>query len=219
MFWERSWEDEAQILSHEHGTYDPKKVHKITFNGKYHKTAAFNQAHPSPQRTPVIFQAGSSTAGKVFAAKHAEAIFCSGAKPTNISDMIKEMRTMAMKESRDAYDVKFFPVFVPFLGRTLEEAQAKFDQAYEYADWEAGLAVLSDFTGLDLSKYPLDEPIKFDDDAGAEMIQTMVNALRKVATEGPTVRKLGKDFAFCGFGRKRLELRIWLRMLLKSRLR
>jgi alkanesulfonate monooxygenase SsuD/methylene tetrahydromethanopterin reductase-like flavin-dependent oxidoreductase (luciferase family) len=201
-FWEGSWEDGAQIWSNEHGAYDPRKVHKITFNGEYHKTAAFNQAHPSPQRTPVIFQAGSSPAGKAFAAKHAEAIFCGGAKPTDISDMIKEMRAMAVKEGRDPYDLKFFPVFVPFLGHTLEEAQAKYDQAYEYADWEAGLAVLSDFTGLDLSKFPLDEPIKFGDDTGAEMIQTMVNALRKVATEGTTLRKLGKDFAFCGFGCK-----------------
>jgi len=109
---------------------------------------------------------------------------------------------MAVKNGREATDLKFFPVFVPFLGRTLEEAQAKYDQAYQYADWEAGLAVLSDFTGLDLSKYPLDEPIKFDDETGAEMIQTMVNALRKVAKEGTTLRQLGKDFAFCGFGCK-----------------
>lgn len=201
-FWEGSWEDGAQIWSNEHGAYDLKKVHKITFNGEYHKTAAFNQTHPSPQRIPAIFQAGSSPAGKAFAAKNAEATFCGGAKPTDISEMIKEMRIIAIKEGRGPYDLKFFPVFVPFLGRILEEAQAKYDQAYEYADWEAWLAVLSNFAGLDLSKFPLDEPIKFDNNTGAGMIQTMVNALRKVATEGTTLRKLDKDFAFCGFGCK-----------------
>lgn len=35
-----------------------------------------HQAHPSPQRTPIIFQAGASKGGIAFGGKHAEAIFC-----------------------------------------------------------------------------------------------------------------------------------------------
>lgn len=98
-FWEGSWEDGAQLWSNEHGAYDPKKVHKITFNGEYRKPAALNQAHPSPQRTLAIFQVGSSRADKAFAAKHAEATLRGGAKPTDISDMIKEMRAMAVEHN------------------------------------------------------------------------------------------------------------------------
>jgi alkanesulfonate monooxygenase SsuD/methylene tetrahydromethanopterin reductase-like flavin-dependent oxidoreductase (luciferase family) len=30
------------------------------------------QTHPSPQRTPVLFQAGTSKSGRAFASKHAE---------------------------------------------------------------------------------------------------------------------------------------------------
>jgi alkanesulfonate monooxygenase SsuD/methylene tetrahydromethanopterin reductase-like flavin-dependent oxidoreductase (luciferase family) len=48
--------------------YDPNKIHKINFNGKHHSTSAYQQTHPSPQRTPVLFQAGSSEAGKAFGA-------------------------------------------------------------------------------------------------------------------------------------------------------
>ena len=55
--------------------YDPTKIHRIKFSGKYHKMDAFHQTHPSPQRTPVIFQAGASKSGVEFAGKHAEGIY------------------------------------------------------------------------------------------------------------------------------------------------
>jgi hypothetical protein len=78
--------------------------------------------------------------------------------------MIREMHQLATIYGRLPTNLKFFPVFVPSLGRILEEAQAKYDKAYKYADWEAGLAVLSDFTGLNLRVFPLDEPIYFGED-------------------------------------------------------
>ncbi|RDW74815.1 hypothetical protein BP6252_05957 [Coleophoma cylindrospora] len=199
-FWEGSWEDGAQLWSPEKGAYDPSKIHKITYNGEFHKTSAFSQSHPSPQRTPILFQAGSSKAGKQFAARHAEAIFVGGGDPVEIGKMVKEVRALAAQEGRDPEDVKFFPLLTPILGRTLEEAQAKHDVAEKYVDWEGGLAMLSDFTGLDLSKFPPDEPIKFDDAVGENNIQTMVNALRNLAKDGMTLRQLGHDFAFLGFG-------------------
>jgi alkanesulfonate monooxygenase SsuD/methylene tetrahydromethanopterin reductase-like flavin-dependent oxidoreductase (luciferase family) len=74
----RSWEDGAQIWDLGTGAYDPNKIHKITFNGKYHSTSAYQQTHSSPQRILVSFQAGSSKAGKAFGANHAEALFIGG---------------------------------------------------------------------------------------------------------------------------------------------
>jgi alkanesulfonate monooxygenase SsuD/methylene tetrahydromethanopterin reductase-like flavin-dependent oxidoreductase (luciferase family) len=53
----------------------PDKIHKITFNGKHHSILAYQQTHPSPLRTPVLFQAGSSKGRKGFEARHAEALF------------------------------------------------------------------------------------------------------------------------------------------------
>ena len=90
--WEGSWEDGAQTWKRPEGAYDPNKIHKIFFNGKHHKTTAYGATHPSPQRTPVIFQAGGSPQGKMFAAKHAEAIFCNGQSPEDIAALVREMR-------------------------------------------------------------------------------------------------------------------------------
>jgi alkanesulfonate monooxygenase SsuD/methylene tetrahydromethanopterin reductase-like flavin-dependent oxidoreductase (luciferase family) len=198
-FWEGSWEDGAQTWSAEKGAYDPSKIHKITYNGQHHKASAFSQSHPSPQRTPVIFQAGASKAGKGFAARHAEAIFLGGGDPVVLGKTIKEMRDLAAQEGRDPSDLKFFPMLTPVLGRTLEEAQAKYDAAEKLVDWEAGLAMLSDFSGIDLSQFPPDEPMRFGDGAG-DNLQSMVNVMKSLVKEGMTLKQLGHDFAFLGFG-------------------
>lgn len=145
------------------GAYDPNKIHKINFNGKHHRTSAYGACHPSPQRTPVIFQAGGSPEGKLFAAKHAEAIFCGGKGPEDIAVLIKEMRAMAVAQGRAATDVNFFPSITPILGRTLEEAQTKYEKYKSMVDWEGGLAKLSGYLNLDLSKYPLDEPFDYSE--------------------------------------------------------
>jgi hypothetical protein len=76
--WEESWEDGAQRWQAEpEMAYDPSKVHRVEFNGKYQKFSGYGQLHPSPQRIPVLFQAGPSPAGIRFSAKNAEALFTS----------------------------------------------------------------------------------------------------------------------------------------------
>ncbi len=48
QMWEGCWEDGAQIWDPEKGAYDPTKIHKLEFNGKYHKMSGTQQTHPSP---------------------------------------------------------------------------------------------------------------------------------------------------------------------------
>lgn len=174
-------------------------MHKIKFNGEFHKTSAYCQSHPSPQRTPLLFQAGQSRAGRSFAVKHAEAIFCQASSPADIADTIKEMRAMAVAEGRDPYDIKFFPQLNPIVGRTLEEAQEKYRIVRENADWEGGLATLSGWTGVDLSRYPVDEPFSFEGTLFDHTIHGMVQATQKYMKDPLTPRELGKIWAFGGF--------------------
>lgn len=198
--WEGSWEHGCQTWDPEIGAYDPKKIHKITFKGKYHSTSAQASTHPSPQRTPVLFQAGSSKAGKEFGAKHAEALFIGGRTPQGVAPFVKEMREMAASYGRDPKELKFFPMITPILGRTLEEAQAKRAMLEPYADFRGGLVKVSSFLGIDLSQFPLDEPFDLGDGEGAA-VETMYQALKAItAGKKVTPRQLGQDFAFCGFG-------------------
>jgi alkanesulfonate monooxygenase SsuD/methylene tetrahydromethanopterin reductase-like flavin-dependent oxidoreductase (luciferase family) len=202
--WEGSWEAGAQTWTREKGAYDPTKIHKIHFDGTYYQMSGYAQAHPSPQRTPVLFQAGASESGKQFAGKHAEAIFCGGTDMKKLAEFVREVRAIAVENGRAATDVNFFPMIAPIVGRTMEEAQAKHDRYEANADWEGGLATISSFMNVDFSKYPVDEPFDVEGlkERSSAIHSLIASAKIYAGHEGKplTPRMLGHAFAFCGFG-------------------
>jgi len=117
---------------------------------------------PSPQRTPVIFQAGMSPAGSKFASKHAECIFMGGRSPSFVEEKIRKTRALATSQGRDPSGLKFFVQFTPILGATEEEAQAKFEDYKKYAIPEGGLSLFGSTTGIDISKFEIDEEFPTD---------------------------------------------------------
>jgi alkanesulfonate monooxygenase SsuD/methylene tetrahydromethanopterin reductase-like flavin-dependent oxidoreductase (luciferase family) len=159
-----------------------------------------NQIHPSPQRTPVLFQAGTSKSGSAFAAKHAEAIFLNTATVAQAAKTIKEARAAAEANGRDPKSLKFFPCIVPIIGKTIEEAKAKRAFAEANADIIAGLGQFSGYTGLDMSKFPLDEPFELSTVPGQAMIQSVLKAFEsgKENSEPWTPRRLGLRMALGG---------------------
>src|SRR6202453_1764183 len=69
--WEGSWEDGAVIRDRKNRIYTrPEKFHRIVHQGVNYRVDAVHLSEPSPQRTPVLYQAGASGAGREFAAKH-----------------------------------------------------------------------------------------------------------------------------------------------------
>lgn len=68
---------------------------------------------PSPQRTPFLFQAGTSTAGVELRFYHAEAIFVAGTSPEAVARKVKLIREEAAKRGRDPNSIKIFPVITP----------------------------------------------------------------------------------------------------------
>ena len=158
---------------------------------------ARSQVHPSPQRTPMLFQAGTSKAGTQFAAKHAEAIFLNPISVEQGKDVIANLRRFAAEKGRDPASLKFFPCIVPYIGRTEEEGKAKYQAAQEAADPVAGLAQFSGYTGIDMSKYELDEVIKFDESKAAHAVQSVFRSFES-AGEAWTPRTLGVRMALGG---------------------
>jgi alkanesulfonate monooxygenase SsuD/methylene tetrahydromethanopterin reductase-like flavin-dependent oxidoreductase (luciferase family) len=199
--WEKSWEDGAVTWSEEpEMAYDPSKIHKIKFEGKYHRCHAIAQTHPSPQRTPVIFQAGASKSGVDFAGKHAEAIYTDNSTIESLSSYVKDVRAAAVRHGRDPASIKIFMAMAPILGRTMEEAQEKHDKAKSRASTQSGLAKFSGYTNVDLSKYPLKEPFDFELQAADNTVTGVIknySLKQKEATEPFTPEYIGK---MAGFG-------------------
>ncbi|KAL1894349.1 hypothetical protein Sste5346_005848 [Sporothrix stenoceras] len=201
--WESSWAPDAVVLdkSPEGIAFDGNKIKKVEHRGKYHMVSGRSQVHPSPQRTPVLFQAGTSKSGSAFAAKHAEGIFLNSFSPAQAGKVVKDMRAAAVANGRDPNSLKFFPCIMPIIGATKEEAEAKHKKALEYADPVAGLAQFSGYTGVDFSKFPIDEPINLEGESQAMAIQACFKALavsEEETKESWTPRRLGMRMAMGG---------------------
>ncbi|ORY14516.1 luciferase-like domain-containing protein [Clohesyomyces aquaticus] len=160
---ESSWRDDAVLLDRSKGIYtDPSLVREINHNGKYFSVPGPHICQPSPQRTPLLLQAGTSKAGKQFAAQHAEAIFVSSHAPEVCARDIAEIRETAKTQyGRDPSNIKVLALVTPILGHTEEEAQAKIREYRKYASSEGALALFGGWTGIDLGKYGDDEELRY----------------------------------------------------------
>ena len=82
--WEGSWEDGAALRDRERRMFaDSARIHRVRHKGQFYRLDAIHLCEPSPQRTPVLYQAGASAKGMAFAAKHAECVFV-GDSPADI---------------------------------------------------------------------------------------------------------------------------------------
>ncbi|RAH43529.1 LLM class flavin-dependent oxidoreductase [Aspergillus brunneoviolaceus CBS 621.78] len=160
--WESSWRDDAVQLSRTTGIYTaPALVRPIDHTGPNFTVPGPHLCQPSPQRTPVILQAGTSQSGKLFAAQHAEAIFVAGHSPSVVRDNIAEIRALAAARfGRDGTSIKFLALLCPVLGATEAEARNKFKEYQGYGDVEGALALFGGWTGIDLSRYGEEEELR-----------------------------------------------------------
>jgi alkanesulfonate monooxygenase SsuD/methylene tetrahydromethanopterin reductase-like flavin-dependent oxidoreductase (luciferase family) len=169
---ESSWRDDAVVYDREKGVFsDPTRVREINHVGKYYSVPGPHICNPSLQRTPVLLQAGTSKAGKSFAAKHAEAVFVSGHSPEMLAQNIADIRSMAQSEfGRDPQNVKFLALVCPIIGRTEKEAHEKHREFIGLGSKEGALALFGGWTGIDLSKYGDDEELRYVESNGIRSI-------------------------------------------------
>ncbi len=196
---EGSWEEDATVHDVERGIYnDPEKVHPINHHGKYFDVPGIAITEPSTQRTPVIYQAGSSPRGLKFAGQHAEAVFINPNTIEQIKQTTAKIRRAAQEAGRDPYSVRVFSMRTVITGATEEEAQAKLEDYRQYIDPVGGLTLMSGWTGTDLSEYELDEPIT---NIESNAIRSTANAISNGSAGQPnTVRSLGESTGIGGFG-------------------
>src|SRR5699024_7927567 len=106
-----SWDDDAQLtaktLEHDPVTglhADPTKVAKIHHVSRNYTVEGPHLSSPSPQRTPLLFQAGSSPRGRDVAAQHAEATFSMAPSLAQAQQHAADVRRRAVGFGRQSED-------------------------------------------------------------------------------------------------------------------
>lgn len=197
--WEGSWEDGAVVKDKEKKIFtDPTKVHEINHHGKYFDVPGIHLCEPSPQRTPVLFQAGGSERGRQFAGKHAECTFISAPIKEATAAYVKDLRTQTREQGRDPQSLKVFALFTPIVGRTEEEAWEKYEELSSYISYEGALSLLSGWSGVDFSNYNPDDEIKYIE---TNAVKSMLEVLTKSSPNKKwTVRELANFAGIGGMG-------------------
>ncbi len=158
--WEGSWDDGALLQDRESGIHaDFEKIHRIHHVGERYSVEGPHLVAPSPQRTPLLFQAGASEAGMRFAAANAEAQFLVVPRPEVAASIVETMSGLLKQAGRRREDVKFFQGLSFVVGSTEAEAVRKSKALDEKIDDETMICHLGGGMGVDLGTYSLDDPV------------------------------------------------------------
>ncbi|GAB2695134.1 alkanesulfonate monooxygenase SsuD/methylene tetrahydromethanopterin reductase-like flavin-dependent oxidoreductase (luciferase family) [Microbacterium marinum] len=159
-------------------------MHKIHHQGERYSVEGPHLPSPSPQRTPLLFQAGSSESGRRFAARNAEAVFIIAPNPEVAKWQIEETRALAVENGRESDDIKFFQGLTFVIGDTELEAKEK---AEEYSRWSSDEGFLAHAAIVDKTgrTYPPETELR---DVDTNTMKGFSELLRRSITDRePTV--------------------------------
>ncbi|PJF03613.1 LLM class flavin-dependent oxidoreductase [Acinetobacter seifertii] len=176
--WEGSWEEGSVLRDRENGIFaDHKKVHPIQHEGKYFSVPGIHICEPSPQRTPVLYQAGASSRGQKFASQNAECVFIAAPSKIATKKVVQGIRQKLAQEGRDPYSVKIYALLSIVTDETDAKAQAKFREYQSYGSYDGALTLLSGWSGVDFSQYqPTDKVEYIQTNAIQSLLDSYVNA-------------------------------------------
>lgn len=190
---EGSWEDGAVLRDRRRRIFsDPGKIHEIRHVGEHFQVPGIHLCEPSPQRTPVLYQAGASSRGKRFAAEHAECVFVAAPSKTVLKQAVADIRQRVAEAGRDPRKVLVFNLQTVVLGETDAKARAKFDEYRAFVSYEGALALISGWTGIDFGQYRPDQVLRH---IHTNAIQSAVEAFSSADPthlDGPRAGRLGR---------------------------
>lgn len=176
--WEGSWEEGSVLRDRESGIFaDHKKVHPIQHEGKYFTVPGIHICEPSPQRTPVLYQAGASSRGQKFASQNAECVFIAAPSKIATKKVVQGIRQKLVQEGRDPYSVKIYALLSIVTDETDAKAQAKFKEYQSYGSYDGALTLLSGWSGVDFSQYQSTDKVEYiQTNAIQSLLDSYVNA-------------------------------------------
>ncbi|WP_345426120.1 NtaA/DmoA family FMN-dependent monooxygenase [Pseudonocardia xishanensis] len=196
--WEGSWEEGALVADPERGVLvDPKLVHRVDHHGERYQVAGPHLVEPSPQRTPLLVQAGASAAGTAFAARHAEMSFVPSSVPEATGRTVANLKDQAVAAGRGRDDIRAIVNLAPILGSTVAEAQARQREFREWLDVDGLCSFLSGIFGVDLSTVDPDRTLESISETRAVQ-GTLRSIIDRYPDRSVTFGEMLKGYAFSG---------------------
>lgn len=189
-----SFEPDAFVRDRVSGVYfDPGKVHPLNHTGHHYQVRGPIAVAPSPQQRPIIVQAGSSEEGQELAARTADVVYTVQRKLEEAQKFYATLKARMDKYGRARDQLKIMPGILPILGKSQEEADARYAALKEMLHPLVGLNYLYGTFG-DLSGHDLDGPVP-DLPPGREQQSRAQLQLRIARENNLSIRQLYQDIA------------------------
>ncbi|HWJ75206.1 MAG TPA: LLM class flavin-dependent oxidoreductase [Kaistia sp.] len=194
--WEVSWEEDAVVADKVSGLYaDPARIHPVNHAGRHFRVEGPHLVAPSPQRTPLLYQAGASTIGRRFAAKHAECVFVGAPSKAVLAGSVRKLRQAFKEAGRDPASIAIIAEHTVITAPTTAEARDKHAEYRRHASRAGALVLMSGWTGVDFSRFAADDVFEHVE---SEAIRTAVEAM---SSADPSRSWTAGEIAdWCGIG-------------------
>ncbi|WP_209318320.1 LLM class flavin-dependent oxidoreductase [Falsiroseomonas selenitidurans] len=157
--WE-CWDPDPFVMDREAGVFiDPAKVRHANFEGRWVSTRGPLSIPRTPQGRPVFLQAGASDRGRDFAARWAEAVFCT---PHGLADGIafrRDIHARMQAQERSPEACRVLPGIAVVVGETPSIAQEKAAYLQSLIEPEAQTMLHSALLGADLARHRTAEAV------------------------------------------------------------
>ncbi len=190
-----SWSDEVFVRDKESGQFfDKEKLNILEHHGEFFDVRGPLNVPHSPQGEPVLVQAGASEDGRQLAAETAEVVF--GAQQTleGAQEFYADVKGRMATAGRDPDSLKIMPGLTVMVAESHDEAVDRFEELQDLIDPAAGLQLLSQRMGHDMSAYDINDPMPElpPDPRGGSRRDLVVAQARQ---NNMTIRDVYREFA------------------------
>jgi FMN-dependent oxidoreductase (nitrilotriacetate monooxygenase family) len=188
---EDSWDDDAFPRDKATGQFwDRAKLHYLNHAGKHFKIRGPLDVARPPQGHLPIFTAGDSDNAMEFSARCGDVVYGGQPDIEGARAYYSAIKGRLAKYGRTPDQVKMMPGIMPFVGRTKQEAQDKFDRMQALIEPKLGLGLLAVNNFPDYRGHDLDGPVP--DIAPTPGRKSFFSGplMDKVRREGMTIRQL-----------------------------
>ncbi|HEY4614771.1 MAG TPA: LLM class flavin-dependent oxidoreductase [Citricoccus sp.] len=192
-----SWDDGAVIVDRASGEYlDRHRLHPINHEGEFFRVQGPLNMPTSPQRHPVLAQAGSSGPGMELGSSIGDMIYTAQPNKQPSIEFYAKFKQMAKDKGRNPDHVKIVPGILPILGDTEAEARELADELGRHVHLENGRTQVGADLRMDLSELDYDERIPAEWFREDDSLGSRYKIYRMKSVEmGMTLRELIVDLA------------------------
>jgi len=170
--------------------FDRSRTHVLNHKGKHFQVRGPLDCETTPQRQIPVFTAGDSENAQELAASSADVVYGGQPDLESARAYYASLKGRLAKYGRTHDDLKVMPGIMPFVGRTMAEAEAKFErmQAMILPRLGLGLLVVNGFP--DYTGYDIDGPVPDIAMPANRKGHFSSPLMQKVKQDGLTIRQL-----------------------------